>query len=145
MKSPSGRGNHRQSHPAVGAPSTIRVDARYDATCERVFNAWLDPDVAGRWLFATATRPIAHVEIEPRETGCRLSLAHENVPFDLLRGTEARWTGILYGLGVTLASFAGEPLPKRRPIALDAVPGRPALTRAAGRREPQPPRNPRSE
>jgi uncharacterized protein YndB with AHSA1/START domain len=34
-----------------------------------VFDAWLDPAIARRWLFATATRPLAQVGIDPRNTG----------------------------------------------------------------------------
>jgi len=38
------------------------------------------------------------------KTGCELALTHESVPPECARHTEARWTGILYGLGVTLDS-----------------------------------------
>src|SRR5450755_2174570 len=44
----------------------IRVKKRYDAPSRCIFNAWLDPEVAGKWLFATASRPMAHVEIDGR-------------------------------------------------------------------------------
>lgn len=135
----------------------IRLAQRYGAPAERVFDAWLDPALAGRWLFATATRPAARVEIDarvggvfrfverrggretehagryveivpprrlvftlslegsptlmtrvtaeivPLKTGCELRLAHENVPPELARHTEGRWSGMLYGLGTILA------------------------------------------
>ena len=138
--------------------SVLRVTRRYGAPAARVFNAWLDPEVAGRWLFATASRPMAHVEIDarvegsfcfvdrrdgeiteytgeyieivphrrlvftlsieehppaitrvmveiaPLKKGCELKLTHENVPQDRASHIEGRWTGILYGLGVTLDS-----------------------------------------
>jgi hypothetical protein len=44
------------------------------------------------------------VEITPRKRGCELRLSHENLPPDRAHDTEARWTGILYGLGETLVS-----------------------------------------
>jgi uncharacterized protein YndB with AHSA1/START domain len=138
--------------------SVLRVARRYGAPSARVFNAWLDPEVAGRWLFATASRSMAHVEIDarvegsfcfvdrrdgeiteytgeyieivphrslvftlsmeqypnvitrvtveiaPLKKGCELTLTHENVPQDRASHIEGRWTGILYGLGVTLDS-----------------------------------------
>jgi len=138
--------------------SVLRVTRRYGAPSARVFNAWLDPEVAGGWLFATASRPMAHVEIDARVEGsfrfvdlrdgeiieytgeyieivphrrliftlsmdehpsaitrviveiaplkkrCELKLTHENVPQDRASHIEGRWTGILYGLGVTLDS-----------------------------------------
>jgi len=48
---------------------TLRVSRRYAAAPSRVFDAWLDPRIAGRWLFATASRPLAHVEIDARVEG----------------------------------------------------------------------------
>jgi len=135
---------------------TIRVTDQYDASPAHAFDAWLDPDVAGRWLFATASQPMAHVTIDgrvggsfcfverqagntarytgqyleivpdrrlvftlftelhpdvmtrvsvaiaPRAKGCTLNLTHENIPRAHASYVEDRWTGILYGLGVTL-------------------------------------------
>jgi uncharacterized protein YndB with AHSA1/START domain len=47
----------------------IRVVRRYDAAPARVFDAWLDPDIATRWLFATALHPLAHADIDGRVDG----------------------------------------------------------------------------
>lgn len=132
--------------------STIRVACRFRAPPERVFRAWLEPRVAGRWLFATASEPMTDVridarpggafrlaarrtahagryveivpyrrlvftlatagrprvvtrvtaEINPLKRGCELALTHEDLPPGRAGETEARWTGILYGLGETL-------------------------------------------
>jgi uncharacterized protein YndB with AHSA1/START domain len=49
-----------------------------------------------------ATRVV--VEIVPLKSGCALNLTHENVPPDCASRAEARWTGILYGLGVCLSN-----------------------------------------
>jgi hypothetical protein len=46
-------------------------------------------------------------EISPLKTGCELALTHENVPPDRADRTEARWTGVLYGLDETLKSLRG--------------------------------------
>ena len=137
----------------------VRITRRFRAPPQRVFEAWLDPTLAGRWLFATATRPMTDVaidarvggsfrlvdrdsneisehqgkyveivphrrlvfmlveprqrrrsmrvivEITPRQGGCDLSLSHENLSVERASDIEARWTGILYGLGETLASY----------------------------------------
>ena len=144
--------------PRAKRHAGIRVTYRYAALPARVFGAWLDPEVAGRWLFATASRPLAQVEIDariagtfhlvdrrdgesfeyageyleivpdrrlvftlfletppptltcvtveivPLQHGCELTLTHDNVPPDHASHIEGRWTGILYGLGVTLDS-----------------------------------------
>lgn len=138
--------------------ASIRVTRRYLASPEHVFHAWLDPKVARSWLFATATRPMARAEIDPRVAGtfrfveqrdgeivehrgeyvdmvphrrlaftlatpdqphvltrvrveitrlgqgCEVTLTHDDVPSGNAIRTRARWTGILYGLGMTLAS-----------------------------------------
>jgi uncharacterized protein YndB with AHSA1/START domain len=44
------------------------------------------------------------VTLAPRGTGGSLALVHENLSSDAVRYVEDRWTGILYGLGVTLDS-----------------------------------------
>ena len=139
-------------------PAAIRVARRFRAPPERVFHAWLEPELAGRWLFATALEPMTDVEIDPRvggsfrlaerrdnrraehagryveivphrrlvftlaladrprvvtrvtaeisplKNGCELALTHENVPPDRAGETEARWTGVLYGLGEMLGA-----------------------------------------
>jgi uncharacterized protein YndB with AHSA1/START domain len=135
---------------------TIRVTDYCGASPALAFDAWLDPDVAARWLFATASQPMVHVEIDgrvggsfcfieqlagktarytgqyleivpdrrlvftlfmephpdvvtrvavaisPRAKGCTLKLTHENIPRAHASYVEGRWTGILYGLSVTL-------------------------------------------
>jgi uncharacterized protein YndB with AHSA1/START domain len=148
----------RRSRSTAQRHGALYVTRRFSARPNLVFNAWLDSEVAGRWLFATASRPMAHVEIDarvggsfrfmdrrdgdiveytgeyieiaphrrlvfilsmekhphvitrvmieiaPLKKGCELTLTHENVPQDHASHIEGRWTGILYGLGVTLDS-----------------------------------------
>jgi uncharacterized protein YndB with AHSA1/START domain len=48
---------------------SIRVLRRFGAPVQRVFDAWLDPGVAGQWLFATALRPLERVKIDARPGG----------------------------------------------------------------------------
>jgi uncharacterized protein YndB with AHSA1/START domain len=62
----------------------IRVAQHLNARADRVFNAWLDPDVAGKWLFATAWRPMSRVEIDARKGGS----------FCLADGKGAEYTGV---------------------------------------------------
>ena len=47
----------------------VHVARSYSAPASRVFDAWLDPAIAGRWLFAMATQPMAQVDIDARVDG----------------------------------------------------------------------------
>jgi uncharacterized protein YndB with AHSA1/START domain len=156
----------------------IRITHRFNAPPQRVFEAWLNPAVAGKWLFATASRPMTDVAIEarvggsfrlarrsrkrdvpvarpspqsyrrngeitehcgkyieivphrrlvfeliatdrprvatrvtveiaPRKSGCDLALSLEDAPPEEASYSEARWMGMLYGLGETLTSRVG--------------------------------------
>jgi uncharacterized protein YndB with AHSA1/START domain len=49
--------------------ATVWVTRRFDASPGRVFDAWLDPGIAGRWLFATASRAVEPVTLDARVGG----------------------------------------------------------------------------
>ena len=160
MKNLMSPAKNGRSRSIAQRPTAIRITRRFNAPPEDVFDAWIDPEIAGQWLFATASRPMTRVEIDARvegsfcfaeqrdgeiieytgeyveivphrrlaftlsmedhwyvttrvmveiialKTGCELTLVHEDVPSHYAGYTEARWTGILYGLGVTLAAWS---------------------------------------
>jgi uncharacterized protein YndB with AHSA1/START domain len=53
----------------MAEPIIVRVTHRYNVPVEKVFDAWLNPAQAGRFLFATRTGNILHCEIDPRVGG----------------------------------------------------------------------------
>src|SRR5271165_4088742 len=53
----------------VENPGTIRITRRFDFPIERVFDAWLDPAKACKFLFATPTGKMVRVEIDARVGG----------------------------------------------------------------------------
>jgi uncharacterized protein YndB with AHSA1/START domain len=48
---------------------TVRVTRTFRVSAERVYDAWLDPAKAGRFLFATPTGQMVKVELDPRVGG----------------------------------------------------------------------------
>jgi len=53
----------------VAGRVTVRVQKHFEAPPERVFDAWLDPQNAGKWLFATPTGQMVKVEIDAKVGG----------------------------------------------------------------------------
>lgn len=55
---------------AIGGPaSSLRIVRRFDAPPERVFDAWIDPAIAGRWLFTGPTSESHATSMEVRIGG----------------------------------------------------------------------------
>jgi uncharacterized protein YndB with AHSA1/START domain len=50
-------------------PVLVRVTRRFSAAPERVFDAFLDPDRARRFMFTTPTGQMVRAEIDPRVGG----------------------------------------------------------------------------
>jgi uncharacterized protein YndB with AHSA1/START domain len=53
----------------MAATTSITVERRIAASPEMVFDAWLDRDGVGQWLFATPGGVMEKVEIDPRVGG----------------------------------------------------------------------------
>ena len=49
--------------------SDIVCRRRLDASCDRLFGAWVDPSILSKWFFTTATSELHRAEFEPWEGG----------------------------------------------------------------------------
>jgi uncharacterized protein YndB with AHSA1/START domain len=56
----------------------VQVTRRFSASPERVFDAWLDPRKAGKWLFATSSGQMVRAEIEARVGGSFVFVDHRD-------------------------------------------------------------------
>lgn len=57
------------TEPAAPDPSAIRLERRFDAPAEAVFDAWLSPEVLRRWWPAGADWETPVAEVDPRVGG----------------------------------------------------------------------------
>jgi uncharacterized protein YndB with AHSA1/START domain len=86
--------NQRMSSSVI-----VNVSHRYQASAERVFDAWLNPTQASRFLFATRTGNIMRCEIEPWEGG-QFSVTDRRPPAD---GDESVFDAEHHGTYVEIA------------------------------------------
>lgn len=57
--------------------SSVRITARFTASPELIFDAWLDPEVMEHWLFSSETNQIEVARIEPHVGGSFSILEHD--------------------------------------------------------------------
>lgn len=56
--------------------TTLQVKRRFDASPERVFDAWLDPEIAGKWLFRSEEGEAVSARVDARIGGGFVFVSH---------------------------------------------------------------------
>ncbi|MBX9788206.1 MAG: SRPBCC domain-containing protein [Pirellulales bacterium] len=53
------------------SPILVEVSRRFDVAAERVYDAWLDPELLGRWMFGPRLREeqVLHLNVDARVGG----------------------------------------------------------------------------
>jgi uncharacterized protein YndB with AHSA1/START domain len=110
---------------AATATRTLRVVRSLSATPATVFAAWLDPAVARRWLFATATEPLVDADIDPRVRGAFRFVFRRAGRLCEQRGVYVE-IAPPWRLAFTLQADAAQPSTSR--VAVDIAPRRHAST-----------------
>jgi uncharacterized protein YndB with AHSA1/START domain len=64
----------------IKSPTKVAVIRRFNAAPERVFDAWLDPEMLGQWMFGPAVRDeeIVRLTTDARIGGCFSFLVRRN-------------------------------------------------------------------
>lgn len=57
-------------------PAILQVKRRFDASAERVFDAWLDPETAGKWLFRSEEGEAVTGRVDARVGGSFAFVSH---------------------------------------------------------------------
>jgi len=105
----------------AAATRTLRVVRSLAAAPATVFAAWLDPAMARRWLFATATEPLIDADIDPRVHGAFRFVFRRAGRLREQRGVYVE-IAPPWRLAFTLQADAAQPSPTR--VVIDIAPRR---------------------
>jgi uncharacterized protein YndB with AHSA1/START domain len=109
----------------MSQPVTVRVTRRYNVPAEKVYDAWLTPTQAARFLFATRTGNVLHCDIEPHVGGGFLVTDRRPVADGLESFYEAQHRGTYVELdrpNRIVFDFSVDPIPATTRVTLDFVP-----------------------
>ena len=107
------------------APVIVRVTRRYSASAERVFDAWLDPAMIGKFMFGSHLRDetVVHLNVEARKGGAfsflvrrqQMTIDHVGTYLELVRPTRLAfsWSAVEVG---------GTPAGADSRVTIDIVP-----------------------
>jgi len=109
----------------------IQIARRFDASTERVFDAWLDPKIASRWLFTSPASLESDFDLDVRVggkwrisdrcdgDGCILTLTEEGLPPSYEGPSKNGWSSMFNDLAAALNWVA--PTQGHRPMCSSTV------------------------